>query len=55
MMWRHKMVSFFGGAGIGMTGPQEESNDGELCLPLKMRGRGGQRGSKGEIEMEGRG
>ena len=25
-----------GGAGTRMTGPQEDSNEGKLCLPLKM-------------------
>ena len=27
---------YLGGAGTGMTGPQEDSNEGKLCLPLKM-------------------
>ena len=27
---------FLGKAGTGMTGPQEDSNEGKLCLPLKM-------------------
>ena len=29
-------IAFLGGAGTGMTGPQENSNEGKLCLPLKM-------------------
>ena len=29
-------INFLGGAGTGMTGPQEDSNEGKLCLPLKM-------------------
>ena len=29
-------IAFLGGAGTGMTGPQEDSNEGKLCLPLKM-------------------
>jgi hypothetical protein len=37
-----------------MTSPQEDSNKGKLCLPLKME-EGWSRRRKGEEEMEGRG
>jgi hypothetical protein len=35
-----------GGAGTGITGPQEDSNEGKLCLSLKMGGQGGVRVKK---------
>jgi hypothetical protein len=47
-----RSVIFLRGAGPGMTGPQEDSNEGKLCLPLKMGGGGGQGGTKGEEEIE---
>ena len=43
-----------GGAGTGMTGPQEDSNEEKLCLPLKI-GEGLVKVEKGEEEIEGRG
>jgi hypothetical protein len=49
------MSFFLGGAGTGITGPQEDSNEGKLCLPPNSKDGVGQGGSKGEEEMEGRG